>query len=80
MTVAEHWPGALVVAMFGVQVIDGGSVSVTVTEKEQVALLPVGSVAVQVTVLVPVGKLEPLGGMQTTVTLVLQLSLTVGEA
>ena len=40
----------------------------TFTEKEQVAVLPEASVAVQVTVVVPGGKGEPDGGTQTTVT------------
>jgi hypothetical protein len=43
----------------------------------QVALLPDVSVAVQVTVLVPSGKTEPEGGLQTTVTPG-QLSVTAG--
>ena len=49
----------------------------TVTVNEQVAVLPDPSVAVQVTVVVPAGKLEPEGGTQATVTPG-QLSLTVG--
>jgi hypothetical protein len=40
----------------------------TFTEKEQVAVLPEASVAVQVTEVVPAGKGEPEGGTQTTVT------------
>jgi hypothetical protein len=35
---------------------------------EQVAVLPAVSVAVQVTVVTPMGKQEPEGGLQTTVT------------
>jgi hypothetical protein len=40
----------------------------TVTEKLQVAVLPDASVAVQVTVVVPTGRIEPLGGLHTVVT------------
>jgi len=39
-----------------------------VTVKLQVAVLLDASVAVQVTVVVPIGKQAPLGGLQTTVT------------
>jgi hypothetical protein len=45
--------------------------------KEQVAVLALASVAVQVSVVVPTGKLEPEGGLQTTVTPG-QLSLATG--
>ena len=48
-----------------------------VTEKEQVAVLPLASVAVQVTVVVPMGKGDPDGGLQEVVTPG-QLSLAVG--
>jgi hypothetical protein len=54
----------------------GFSVSLTVTVKLQVAVLPDESVAVQVTVVVPLGKLEPEGGVQLVVTPG-QLSLAV---
>jgi hypothetical protein len=40
----------------------------TVTVKLQFVLLPQASLAVQVTVVVPSGKVEPLGGVQVTVT------------
>jgi hypothetical protein len=40
----------------------------TLTVKLQVAVLPLASVAVQVTVVTPTGKHEPDGGVQTTVT------------
>ena len=49
----------------------------TVTVKLHVAVLPDVSVAVQVTVVVPTGKIEPLGGLHTEVTPG-QLSDTVG--
>jgi hypothetical protein len=48
--------------------IDGLSSSFTVTVKAHDAVLPLASVAVQATVLVPLGKAEPLGGMQFVVT------------
>jgi len=44
------------------------AVHCTATLKEQVAVLLASSVAVQVTVVVPVGKLEPDAGVQSTVT------------
>ena len=53
--------------MFAGQVIEGGCVSLTVTVNEQEAVLPELSVAVQVTVLVPSGKVEPEAGTQLTV-------------
>jgi hypothetical protein len=43
-------------------------VSKVVTVNEQLLVLPEASVAVQVTVVTPVGKQEPEGGVQTTVT------------
>src|SRR5438132_14277186 len=50
--------------MLAGQVIVGASLSLTVTVKEQVAVLPLVSVAVQVTVVVPWAKVEPLAGLQ----------------
>ena len=47
----------------------GGSVSLTVTVKEQALVLPLVSVAVQFTVVVPLGKIEPVTGVQVTVTI-----------
>jgi hypothetical protein len=58
-------------------VIVGFSVSFTVTVNVQVAVLPEASVAVQVTVVVPFGKVEPEGGVQEKVTPG-QLSVPVG--
>jgi len=63
--------------MLAGQTITGGSVSLTVTVKLQVLVLPAASVAVQVTGVVPVPKLEPVGGLQLAVTPG-QLSLTAG--
>ena len=53
--------------MSGEQVIAGGSVSLTVTPKAQLAVLPDASVTMQVTMLVPLKNTEPLGGLQMTV-------------
>jgi hypothetical protein len=52
-------------------------VSLTVTVKEQLAESPAESVTVQLTVVVPLGKVEPDAGVQTTVGLG-QLSFVVG--
>ena len=46
------------------QVITGVSVSLTVTINVQVSALPAGSVAIQVTVVVPTGNTEPEAGLQ----------------
>ena len=54
-----------------------GLVQLTITLNEQLAALPAPSVAVQVTVLVPCAKVDPLAGVQLLVTPE-QLSLTVG--
>src|SRR5437867_11240820 len=63
-----HWPGAVLVTTLAGQTRAGGSVSLTVTVKVQVLVLPAASVAVQVTGVVPVPKLEPVGGLQLAVT------------
>jgi hypothetical protein len=63
--------------MFAGQLIVGGCVSLMVTVKEQFAVLPAASVAVQVTVVVPLAKLEPEAGLQVTGAPG-QLSLAVG--
>ena len=49
----------------------------TVSEKLQLAVRPAASVAVQATVVVPAGRVDPLGGTQATVTTA-QLSEAVG--
>ena len=46
--------------MFALQVITGASLSVTVIMNEQLAVLPEGSVAVNVCVVVPIGNKDPL--------------------
>src|SRR5438034_6315284 len=60
------------------QLTFGGSTSLTVTLKLQVAVLPTGSVAVQVTVVMSFGKADPDGGLQVTVAPE-QTLLTVGS-
>src|SRR5436305_12759389 len=54
----------------------GSSVSLMVTVNEQAFVLPVASVATQVTVVTPLLKVDPLAGVQTLVAP--QLSVTVG--
>ena len=63
--------------MFAGQEITGFSPSVTVTLNEQVEVLPAASVAVEVTVVVPTVKNEPLAGDETT--FAEQLSVAVTE-
>jgi len=59
-------------------VITGGSVSMTITAKVQRLVLPLASVATQVTVVPPNAKRVPEGGEQTGVAGP-QLSETVGK-
>jgi hypothetical protein len=66
------------VVMFAGQVMTGGSVSLTVTLKEQRLVFPLASVATQITVVTPLLKYELPGGLQATVT-PLQLSVADGE-
>jgi hypothetical protein len=60
-------PVASTVAWAGT-VTTGPVVSVTVTVKDAVRLLPRASAAVQLTVVVPSGKVDPLAGVHVTVT------------
>ncbi len=53
VTVAAHWPPAAFTLTLPGQVIAGAWLSTTVTVKEQVAVLPVPSVTVAVTVVAP---------------------------
>ena len=53
--------------MFDGQVSVGEAVSATCTTKVQLAVLPPPSVAVQVTVVVPTGKVAPEAGEHVTV-------------
>ena len=64
--------------MLGGQVIVGGCVSLTVTVKVQLAVLPDESATVQVTVVVPTGKNEPEAGEHVGAPTPGQLSETVG--
>jgi hypothetical protein len=77
-TTVLHWPRSALLAMFAGQVMLGAWPSVTVTLKEQLALRPTASVAVQVTVVAPAAKVEPDGGTQLTGTEPGQLSVAVG--
>src|SRR2546423_11404265 len=61
------------------QITAGASVSLTVAVKVHALVWPLVSVAVQVTVVTPLLKVEPLCGTQTLVTPG-QLSLKVGQA
>ena len=69
-------PASAVRLMVGGQVIDGGCASTTVTSNMHIAVLPAASVAVDVTLVVPTGKVDPDGGTDTTVT-VTQVSVAV---
>lgn len=69
LTVAPHWPERLFVMMPEGQRMVGRSVSFMVTIKLQLVVRPALSVAVQFTVVDPFGKVEPDGGLQTTVAL-----------
>jgi len=64
--------------MFAGQVIEGACVSFTVTLNEHEPGLPLASFAVQVTVVVPFGNVEPLAGAQVTEPTPGQLSEAVG--
>src|SRR2546427_519087 len=76
--VALHWPASALTVTSAGQLIDGRSVSLTVTVKLQPLVLPAASVTPQVTAVTPTRKVEALGGLHTTVTLVqLSLALTV---
>ena len=71
-------PGSAVNTRSAGQSITGFWVLVTVTVNVQVLLLPLASVAALVTVVVPTGKVLPLGGVLTRfVTLQLSVAVTV---
>lgn len=59
------------------QAIVGGSVSLTVIVNEQLAVLPEASSTLHVTVVMPLGKVEPEGGLHTGVPTAWQLSVAV---
>ena len=72
VTTAVSLPASVGTVMFAGTVTTGGWVSPllvparTVTVNDPVATLPTASVAVQVTVVVPIGKVEPEAGRQET--------------
>ena len=66
------------VTMFAGQTMLGGWLSLTVTVKVHVAILPEASVALQVTVVVPFAKAEPEAGVQATTGVPGQSSVAVG--
>jgi len=76
-TFDAHWPSAAGAVISPGQMIVGNSVSVTVTVKLQLLVLPDESHTVQVTFVVPLGKLKPLAGAQT-VLVTAQLSPVTG--
>ena len=59
VTVASHWPGVLLTVISVGQVICG-PLPVTVTVNEHSAILPEASVTLWVTVVTPIGKVDPL--------------------
>jgi hypothetical protein len=65
-TIWLHVAELTFVTMLPGQVNVGGSVSITKTLKLQLAVLPLASVAVQFTGVVPLPKLDPLAGVQLT--------------
>jgi hypothetical protein len=80
VTTAEQLPGSVLTVMLAGHVIVGGILSTTVTVNEQLAVLPAASLAVQVTVVVPMAKAAPLAGAQTAAPTPGQLSVGVGIA
>ena len=78
-TTAPHWPASLFTLIFGLQLITGNSVSVTVTSKEQEAVFPEASVTVNVCVVVPIGNIAPLARPAVCVVVTpVQLSVPAG--
>src|SRR5436190_6445368 len=67
VTTASHRPDSLLVTTFAGQVTVGGSPSCTVTVKLQRLVLPLASVAVQLTAVTPLVNVAPDGGAQSTV-------------
>jgi hypothetical protein len=76
VTLLVQAPGGALTVMFAGQVITGGVVSLTVTVKVHWLLFPLRSRAMLVTVVVPSGNTEPLGGMLTKL-VTAQLSVAV---
>ena len=69
--------GSFGTEMFAGQLATGGWVSFTVTGKLDGAVLPAPSIAVQVTVVVPREKVEPLAGTQAVVAPLLSVAVVV---
>lgn len=78
VTTLEHCPAVVVVTIFAGQVTVGACVSLIVTVNEQLPVLPLASVTVQLTVVVPFEKVEPDAGLHTGEPTPGQLSLTAG--
>jgi hypothetical protein len=78
MTGIEHCPAGAITTISAGQEIASGSAVFTVTVKLQLVLLPDLSVAVSVTVDMPIGNREPEGGELTTET-TFELSEIVGS-
>src|SRR6185503_19109444 len=78
VTLLKHPPGTALTVMFSGQVICGSWLSITVTVKVHVLLLPLLSRAALVTVVTPTGKAKPLGGLLVRfVTAQLSVAVTV---
>ena len=77
LTTAPHWPLNAATWVSAGQVITGAVVSITVTLKVHVAVLPDESVATLVTVVVPTGKVLPDAGVDTTVAEQLSVAITL---
>ena len=78
VTLAPHWPAALFTVMFDGQLIIGAK-PLTVTVNEHCAVKPAPSVTVCVTVVVPIGKVDPLAKpVVLTVVAPEQLSVPTG--
>jgi hypothetical protein len=75
ITTALQRFGSLFTAMFAGQTMVGIWLSVTVTVKPQVAVLPAASVALNTLVVMPTGKVLPLGRPAVWVTVAAQLSV-----
>jgi hypothetical protein len=66
VTVGEHCPAGDCTTTLGGQVSNGAWVSVTVTVKLHDARFPAASVAVHETLVEPIPKTDPGGGVQTS--------------
>ena len=66
LTMAVHWPGGVMKFILPGQVINGRSLSTMRTVNAHTSVLPLVSVAVQVTVFVPLGRKTPEGGLHVS--------------